>query len=35
MSMAYSLKYASEETSLNVFDWLEMNLDLKTTHFQV
>jgi len=31
--MVYGLKYVSEETNLNVFDWLEMNLDSKTTHF--
>jgi len=31
--MAYGLKCVSEETNLNAFDWLEMNLDSKTTHF--
>jgi len=29
--MEYSLKYMSEETDLNAFDWLEANLDSKTT----
>jgi len=34
MYMAYGLKYMSEETSLNVFDWLKTNSDSRITHFQ-
>ena len=30
--MVYGLKYASETTNSNAFDWLEANLDLKMTH---
>ena len=30
MSMEFGSKYVSEETNLNVFNWLEANLDSKT-----
>jgi len=29
--MEFGLKYMSEETNLNAFNWLEANLDSKTT----